>query len=251
MTLPDILNLSRISSRGIPRRLCGIIVVLVLLTFALSSSQNVDTARGSSSSHVEGRLRWVILDSPDGELSVHVVLPDTIYRDRSETWIVKSFGNASGNYTVIISIDGLEVPRAVQVPNATTTSSTLSTNVTFDKGTFEKYQRDAAYSIALSDDTGELDRYNGTINIFEYSPPSDSDETGIGYLFAAYLVIWGGLLAYVMVLARQYSHTNRDVDTLMSLLEKRGKVDMGSLSKSKGSEDEDTSPRETDGDGGE
>jgi CcmD family protein len=42
----------------------------------------------------------------------------------------------------------------------------------------------------------------------------------LGYLFAAFAVIWVGVFAYIVVLAQKQRHLRRDIDWLKETLEK-------------------------------
>ncbi|UCE97312.1 MAG: CcmD family protein [Dehalococcoidia bacterium] len=42
----------------------------------------------------------------------------------------------------------------------------------------------------------------------------------LGYLFAAYTVIWVGLLAYILFLAQKQRQLRRDIDWLKKMMKK-------------------------------
>ncbi len=44
----------------------------------------------------------------------------------------------------------------------------------------------------------------------------------LGYLFAAFTVIWVGLFAYILVLAQKQRQLRRDIDWLKQMLKKTG-----------------------------
>jgi CcmD family protein len=47
-------------------------------------------------------------------------------------------------------------------------------------------------------------------------------EDNLGYLFAAFTVIWVGLLAYVLFLAQKQRQLRRDIDRLKEMIKEEG-----------------------------
>ncbi len=186
------------------------IVIILLSSFPLMGSARADA--GSST----GSFQWVTLTDEDENVTVDIVFRNTLYRDWHQQWTMKISDPVPGGHSIEINIQGLSSPRKVDID--TGDGGTMKV-IEFESGEFSSEKRDATVDISLSNETDVVDLWNGTVNIFDYSPPAESDETGIRFLFAAYLFIWAGLAAYVFLLETRYRHTRKDVDNLSAILD--------------------------------